>query len=150
MKDFTLKELNISVNSFLIGAGDRTRTYDPIITNDVLYQLSYTGVRACVYNGIVDGAREVLREISRLAHHSVITKKDNRFLDRRLRLYRVAFRIFRCGGQRFLLRPDKRGEMMRGPEVMRRAGRCTANSDPREDRNGTFERIQFPDMDRRA
>ena len=25
------------------GAGDRTRTYDPIITNDVLYQLSYTG-----------------------------------------------------------------------------------------------------------
>ena len=27
------------------GAGDRTRTYDPIITNDVLYQLSYTGVR---------------------------------------------------------------------------------------------------------
>ncbi len=28
------------------GAGDRTRTYDPIITNDVLYQLSYTGNRA--------------------------------------------------------------------------------------------------------
>ena len=27
----------------LRGAGDRTRTYDPIITNDVLYQLSYTG-----------------------------------------------------------------------------------------------------------
>lgn len=26
------------------GAGDRTRTYDPIITNDVLYQLSYTGL----------------------------------------------------------------------------------------------------------
>ena len=26
------------------GAGDRTRTYDPIITNDVLYQLSYTGI----------------------------------------------------------------------------------------------------------
>lgn len=25
------------------GAGDRTRTYDPIITNDVLYQLSYSG-----------------------------------------------------------------------------------------------------------
>jgi hypothetical protein len=25
------------------GAGDRTRTYDPIITNDVLYHLSYTG-----------------------------------------------------------------------------------------------------------
>jgi len=28
------------------------------------------------------GAREVLREMSRWAHRSVITKKDNRFLDR--------------------------------------------------------------------
>ena len=28
------------------GAGDRNRTYDPIITNDVLYQLSYSGGRA--------------------------------------------------------------------------------------------------------
>ena len=27
----------------LFGAADRTRTYDPIITNDVLYQLSYSG-----------------------------------------------------------------------------------------------------------
>lgn len=26
------------------GAGEGTRTPDPIITNDVLYQLSYTGV----------------------------------------------------------------------------------------------------------
>ena len=26
------------------GAGDRNRTYDPIITNDVLYQLSYSGI----------------------------------------------------------------------------------------------------------
>ena len=26
------------------GAADRTRTYDPIITNDVLYQLSYSGI----------------------------------------------------------------------------------------------------------
>ena len=51
MKDFTLKELNISVNSFLIGAGDRTRTYDPIITNDVLYQLSYTGVGPAFITG---------------------------------------------------------------------------------------------------
>ena len=25
------------------GAADRTRTYDPIITNDVLYHLSYSG-----------------------------------------------------------------------------------------------------------
>ena len=28
------------------GAGNRNRTYDPIITNDVLYQLSYSGVGA--------------------------------------------------------------------------------------------------------
>ena len=28
------------------GAGEGTRTPDPIITNDVLYQLSYTGVVA--------------------------------------------------------------------------------------------------------
>lgn len=26
------------------GAGDRTRTYYPIITNDVLYLMSYTGI----------------------------------------------------------------------------------------------------------
>ena len=29
------------------GAADRTRTYDPIITNDVLYQLSYSGILLC-------------------------------------------------------------------------------------------------------
>ena len=29
-----------------LGAGDRNRTYDPIITNDVLYQLSYSGQEA--------------------------------------------------------------------------------------------------------
>ncbi len=28
---------------FNSGAGDRTRTYDPLITNEMLYQLSYTG-----------------------------------------------------------------------------------------------------------
>ncbi len=28
----------------LLGAGNRTRTYDPRITNALLYQLSYTGV----------------------------------------------------------------------------------------------------------
>ena len=33
----------ISISGERSGAGDRTRTYDPIITNDVLYQLSYTG-----------------------------------------------------------------------------------------------------------
>ena len=26
-----------------VRAGDRTRTYDPLITNQMLYQLSYTG-----------------------------------------------------------------------------------------------------------
>ena len=30
------------------GAADRTRTYDPIITNDVLYQLSYSGPASSV------------------------------------------------------------------------------------------------------
>ncbi len=29
------------------GAGEGTRTPDPIITNDVLYQLSYTGILLC-------------------------------------------------------------------------------------------------------
>ena len=29
------------------GAGEGTRTPDPIITNDVLYQLSYTGIWLC-------------------------------------------------------------------------------------------------------
>ena len=33
----------VSVFIFLTGAGDRTRTYDPLITNEMLYQLSYTG-----------------------------------------------------------------------------------------------------------
>ena len=27
-----------------IGAGDRSRTYDLLITNELLYQLSYTGM----------------------------------------------------------------------------------------------------------
>ncbi len=35
---------NFEVLSKLCGAADRTRTYDPIITNDVLYQLSYSGI----------------------------------------------------------------------------------------------------------
>lgn len=30
--------------SVSIGAGNRNRTYDLIITNDALYQLSYSGV----------------------------------------------------------------------------------------------------------
>lgn len=39
------------------GAGDRTRTYDPIITNDVLYQLSYTGAAGFIMPGRVAGKR---------------------------------------------------------------------------------------------
>jgi hypothetical protein len=30
------------------GAAEETRTPDPIITNDVLYQLSYSGPGACL------------------------------------------------------------------------------------------------------
>ena len=36
MGDFLLTKMG--------GAGDKTRTYDPLITNEMLYQLSYTGV----------------------------------------------------------------------------------------------------------
>ena len=32
------------------GAGDRTRTYDPLITNEMLYQLSYTGNSPSLYH----------------------------------------------------------------------------------------------------
>jgi hypothetical protein len=35
--------LQISALRLITGAADRTRTYDPIITNDVLYHLSYSG-----------------------------------------------------------------------------------------------------------
>ena len=38
-----LKNLIYNAFSEYFGAADRTRTYDPIITNDVLYQLSYSG-----------------------------------------------------------------------------------------------------------
>lgn len=34
------------VYNYLDGAGDRNRTGDPVITSDVLYQLSYTSSRA--------------------------------------------------------------------------------------------------------
>ena len=37
------------------GAGEGTRTPDPIITNDVLYQLSYTGVCAPRCEGFCGG-----------------------------------------------------------------------------------------------
>ena len=39
-----ISSLNSMGSPWKNGAGDRTRTYDPIITNDVLYQLSYTGI----------------------------------------------------------------------------------------------------------
>lgn len=35
---------HIAVRPFCIGAGGRNRTRDPLITSQVLYQLSYTGV----------------------------------------------------------------------------------------------------------
>ncbi len=41
------------------GAGDRTRTYDPIITNDVLYQLSYTGPVTRPYSTAPRGGEEL-------------------------------------------------------------------------------------------
>jgi hypothetical protein len=31
------------------GAADRTRTYYPIITNDVLYQMSYSGIQTLLW-----------------------------------------------------------------------------------------------------
>ena len=35
--------MSLTVSEQESGAGEGTRTPDPIITNDVLYQLSYTG-----------------------------------------------------------------------------------------------------------
>ena len=44
--DSLLIEKNPPNGRILIhGAGDRTWTYDPLITNEMLYQLSYTGMR---------------------------------------------------------------------------------------------------------
>ncbi len=40
------------------GAGEGTRTPDPIITNDVLYQLSYTGIRLCAADSSFTGRGE--------------------------------------------------------------------------------------------
>lgn len=39
----------------ICGAADRTRTYDPIITNDVLYQLSYSGAEAVYRRSVCEG-----------------------------------------------------------------------------------------------
>jgi hypothetical protein len=41
-KEKTLKRLRF--RAFNIGACDRIRTYDLLITNQLLYQLSYTGI----------------------------------------------------------------------------------------------------------
>ena len=43
--DNSLKYMNTKDFFEKDGAGEGTRTPDPIITNDVLYQLSYTGTR---------------------------------------------------------------------------------------------------------
>ena len=34
----------IGIDRFEIGSGDRTRTCDPLINSQLLYQLSYTGI----------------------------------------------------------------------------------------------------------
>src|SRR5690606_35921470 len=47
------------------GAGDRNRTYDPIITNDVLYQLSYSGGAADSRGWRACGQRGWQRDSSR-------------------------------------------------------------------------------------
>ncbi len=43
------------------GAGSRVRTRDPLITNQVLYQLSYTGTRAALAFPVGFGKRGCLR-----------------------------------------------------------------------------------------
>ena len=44
-KKFELDQnLNLISKALLNGAGDRNRTCDPLITNQMLYLLSYTGV----------------------------------------------------------------------------------------------------------
>ena len=46
------------------GAGSRVRTDDLLITNQLLYQLSYTGVISCkpfVYRGLREAARRFLK-----------------------------------------------------------------------------------------
>ncbi len=48
----------------LRGAGTRARTVDLLITNQLLYQLSYTGVISCkpfVYRGLREAARRFLK-----------------------------------------------------------------------------------------
>ena len=41
-----LRKLKTHVSEGLIGAAEGTRTPDPLITNEVLYQLSYRGIRS--------------------------------------------------------------------------------------------------------
>jgi hypothetical protein len=40
-------KINFACRLKLSGAGDRNRTDDPVITSDVLYQLSYTSPENC-------------------------------------------------------------------------------------------------------
>ncbi len=42
------RSLNLLIGETLYGAGDRNRTGDPVITSDVLYQLSYTSSHVAV------------------------------------------------------------------------------------------------------
>src|SRR5690606_9278360 len=41
----TNRVINLTISKGFNGAGNRIRTRDPLITNQVLYQLSYTGKR---------------------------------------------------------------------------------------------------------
>ena len=38
-----MKTGHIAVTRFILGAGERNRTLDLLITNELLYRLSYTG-----------------------------------------------------------------------------------------------------------
>lgn len=53
------------------GAGEGTRTPDPIITNDVLYQLSYTGTLPCSGPTMAPPVSQVPFQPLGFPHHSV-------------------------------------------------------------------------------
>ena len=55
----TFMDTWVSIKLLINGATDRIRTYDPLITNEMLYQLSYSSIEQEDYiisPGIVQGA----------------------------------------------------------------------------------------------
>ena len=56
----------------IIGAADRTRTYDPIITNDVLYHLSYSGFVLRGYSIAVPAGEELFFSRFRCGFSTVV------------------------------------------------------------------------------